>query len=101
VDRTYTFERADTLEGFRSNQRASTDAINAVVSLIGGRESWQFDEFTDQDDPRPRIRIRSPDGVQWEEFDAPDDHLKVLHQWSPQNAPAPRSFSHLEIAERA
>ena len=70
MQRAYTFERDNTIEGFRSNRRVSTDALNAVIAVCGGRNGWHHDELTDPEDTRPRFRVTVPDEPSMREFGA-------------------------------
>lgn len=62
ISHTYSFERDNgTIKACTSQNRVSTDAVNAVMAAIADLEGWTWEELTDQDDPTPRIRISSPD----------------------------------------
>ncbi len=64
----YTFARARTIEGHQSTRSVATDAINALISVIGDRLGWTYTELTQIGDPRPRIRVDYPVGALQEEF---------------------------------
>jgi len=64
---TYRFERDNPLA---SHARVSTDAINAVISVIGDWPEWHYVELTDENDPRPRIRVTFPSGAPTNEYEA-------------------------------
>jgi len=53
----YTFERESDVDEFQSENRISTDAIEAIVEAINGNPEIHYEELTSPENPKPMIAV--------------------------------------------